>query len=127
MFTPDDATNYLPVIGATYVTVVAVTVITSYAAFPTGSSNITKSGKAVIKKIVSKSANDAKYTVIGIANKSTGVSNSRIKALAKTRAEKVKAYLIKIGVKRSNISIKFYIVASGVTAKTKILAKYTRM
>jgi hypothetical protein len=52
------------------------------------------------------------------------VPDSHVKALAKVRAEKVKAYLIRLGIKKSNISIKVKILESGITPKTKILAKY---
>jgi uncharacterized repeat protein (TIGR02543 family) len=82
------------------------TAISSYAAkFSTGSSVIPQTGKAAISKIVSKSGKDAKYTVTGVATKVAGVPDSHVKGLAKVRAEKVKAYLIGIGVKKSNISI----------------------
>jgi outer membrane protein OmpA-like peptidoglycan-associated protein len=90
-----------------------------------GSSVISQTGKTAIKKFVSKSGKDAKYTVTGVATKVAGVSDSRVKGLAKARAEKVKAYLIKLGVKKSNISIKVKIVESGITPKTAILAKYS--
>jgi uncharacterized repeat protein (TIGR02543 family) len=101
------------------------TAISSYAAkFSSGSSVVSQTGKTTIKKIVSKSGKDAKYTVTGVATKVAGVSDSRVEGLAKARAEKVKAYLIKLGVKKSNISIKVKIVESGITPKTVILAKY---
>jgi hypothetical protein len=54
-----------------------------------------------------------------------GVPDSHVKGLAKVRAEKVKAYLIGIGVKESNISIAVKILAPGITPKTNILAKYS--
>ncbi len=101
------------------------TAISSYAAkFSVGSSVISQTGKTAIKKIVSKSGKDAKYTVTGVATKVAGVSDSRVKGLAKARAEKVKAYLIKLGVKKANITIKVKIVESGIASKTSILAKY---
>jgi uncharacterized repeat protein (TIGR02543 family) len=98
---------------------------TSYSAvFSAGSSVVTQTSKTAIKKMVSKSGKDAKFTITGIATKSTGVPDSRVKGLAKARAEKVSAYLVKLGVKKSNITIKVKIVASGITPKTDILAKY---
>jgi uncharacterized repeat protein (TIGR02543 family) len=104
------------------------TAISSYAAkFSAGSSVITQTGKAEIKKIVNKAGKDAKYTVTGLATKVIGVTDSKVKGLAKARAEKVKAYLIKLGVKKSNITIKIAIVESGITPKTKILAKYVTL
>ena len=99
-------------------------VIASYAAtFSAGSTVITRAGKAEIKKIVSKTGKGATYTVTGVASKFAGVPDSRTKALAKARAERVKAYLIQLGVNKSNISIKVEIVKSGVKPKTKISAK----
>ena len=102
-----------------------MTATTSYAAaFPSGSSVVTQTSKTAIKKMVSKSGKDAKFTITGVATKSTGVPDSLVKGLAKARAEKVSAYLIKLGVKKSNITIKVKIVASGITPKTDILARY---
>ena len=145
VFTPTDTTNYTTVTSSVEVTVTeptstpeptpsasvtptaspAKTAITSSAAkFTSGSSVLTKSGKKAIKKIVNKAGKDAEYIVTGIASKSTGVPNSNVKALAKARAAKVKAYLIKLGVKKSNITVKIKIVDSGVIPKTKTLAKY---
>jgi hypothetical protein len=46
--------------------------------------------------------------------------------MAKARAEKIKAYLMKLGVKKSNILTKIKIVNSGVTPKTNILAKQAK-
>jgi len=104
---------------------VTKTATTSYAAqFPAGSSVITKSTESAIKKMVSKSGKSATFTVTGVATKATGVPDSYVKGLAKARAEKVKAYLVKLGVKKSNISIKTRILESGISPKTKILAKY---
>jgi uncharacterized repeat protein (TIGR02543 family) len=104
---------------------VTKTATANYAAqFSAGSSVITKSTESAIKKMVSKSGKSATFTVTGVATKVTGVPDSYVKGLAKARAEKVKAYLIKLGVKKSNISIKVKIVASGITPKTDILAKY---
>ena len=102
--------------------------MSSYAAkFPAGSSVITQTGKAEIKKIVNKAGKDAKYTVTGLATKVIGVTDSKVKGLAKARAEKVKAYLIKLGVKKLNITIKIKILDSGMMPKTKILAKYVTL
>jgi hypothetical protein len=97
---------------------------TTVAKFSAGSSTMSQSGKTAIKKIVSKSGKDATYTITGVAGKVAGVTDAKVKALAKARAEKVKTYLIKLGVKKSNISIKIKILSPGITPKTKILAKY---
>lgn len=96
----------------------------SSATFAASSSVLTTAGKKAIKKIVKKSGKDAHYTVTGIAGKSIGLSNAKVRALAKARADKVRNYLIKLGVKKSHIKLKIKVVESGVTPKTKILAKY---
>jgi len=101
-----------------------ITTTSFVAKFPEGASSLTEDGKAAIKKIVNKSGKDATFTITGVANKVTGVPDSLAKALAKARAETVKAYLIKLGGKKSNISIKIKIVESGVIPKTMIIAKY---
>jgi uncharacterized repeat protein (TIGR02543 family) len=95
--------------------------------FSASSSVMTQTDKTAIQKIVSKSGKDAKYTVTGGAGKVSGVPDSHVKALAKARAEKVKAYLVKLGVKKSNISIEVKVVAFGIIPKTNILAKYSKM
>lgn len=101
------------------------TAVTSYSAkFSASSSVLTAAGKKAVSKIVKKSGKNAKYTVTGVAGKVIGVPDSKVKALAKSRAEKIKAYLIKLGVKKSNITIKIKIIDSGILPKTKILAKY---
>lgn len=101
------------------------TALTSYSAkFSASSSVLSAAGKKAISKIVKKSGKNAKYTVTGVSGKLIGVPDSKVKALAKSRAEKIKAYLIKLGVKKSNISIKIKIIDSGILPKTKILAKY---
>jgi len=102
----------------------ATAISTAVAKFSAGSSTMSQTGKTAIKKIVSKSGKDATYTITGVAGKVAGVTDAKVKALAKARAEKVKTYLIKLGVKKSNISIKIKILSPGITPKTKILAKY---
>jgi len=96
-------------------------VTTSYVPkFQAGSASLTKSGKTTIKKLVKKSGVEATYTITGVASKSFGVPNRFVKALAKLRAEAVKAYLVKLGVKKSKIKIKVKITTSNVIPKTKI-------
>ena len=102
----------------------ATAISTAVAKFSAGSSTISQTGKSAIKKIVSKAGKDGTYTVTGVAGKVAGVTDAKVKALAKARAEKVKTYLIKLGVKKSKISIKIKILSPGITPKTKILAKY---
>lgn len=101
--------------------------VTSYEVkFAAGSSVITQDHKTAFKKIVSKSGKMATFTVIGVAAKVLGVSDSLAKVMAKARAEKIRAYFMNLGVKKSAISIKVKIVNSGVAPKTNILAKQAK-
>ena len=88
--------------------------------FQSGSASITKSGQTAIKKIVKGSGVDATYTITGAASKSLGVPNRFVKAFAKLRAEAVRAYLMKLGVKKSKIKIQVKITESSVIPTTKI-------
>ena len=90
----------------------------------TGSSALTKSHKASLRKLVTKAGKESKYQITGTAGRLPGVTDSKVRALAKARAEIVKGYLIKLGVKKSNIKIKTKIYNQGITPKTKILARY---
>ena len=68
------------------------------ATFPLGSSVLTKAQKAEIKKALASSGLDATFVVTGIAGKFPGVSDRRVQALAKKRAQAIKAYLLSLGV-----------------------------
>lgn len=81
---------------------------------------LTGKGKAAIKKIVESAGVSATYLVTGVAGKLPGVSKANVEALAKARAELLKAYFVKLGVKESNIVIKIKITESGVAPRTKI-------
>lgn len=95
--------------------------------FAASSTVLSKQLKASISASVKKAGKDARYTVTGSAGKVSGMPIVFVKALAKKRATVVKAYLVRLGVKRSHILIKITIVNSGVTPKTKILAKFASM
>jgi uncharacterized repeat protein (TIGR02543 family) len=88
--------------------------------FAAGASSLSKSGKTALQKIVKKSDSGAIYTITGAASKSPGVPNRFVKGLAMARAEKVKAQLIKLGVKKSKIVIKIKITESRVAPQTTI-------
>jgi len=103
------------------VTKPVVATVTSYAPkFPIGSASLAKVGQKAIKKIVKKSGTGAIYTITGAASKRSGVPMAFVKALAKLRAEMVKAQLIRLGVKDSNIKVKIKISESSVSPRTKI-------
>ena len=88
--------------------------------FPTSISALPTQGSAVLKSILKKSGSAAIYTVTGVAGKLPGVPIAHVKALAKVRAEKMKATLIKLGVKKSNIKIKIEITELRVIPRMKI-------
>jgi hypothetical protein len=74
------------------------------ATFPLGSSVLTKAQKAAIKKALASRGTDVTYTVTGTAGKLPGVSDSRVKALAKARAKAIKAYLVTLGVSKTSVT-----------------------
>jgi outer membrane protein OmpA-like peptidoglycan-associated protein len=88
--------------------------------FPAGASKLSTAGKTALKKIVKSAGAQAIYTVTGVAGKSIGVPTRFVKALAASRAAKLKAYLLKLGVKASNIIVKTKITELRVTPMTKI-------
>jgi hypothetical protein len=93
--------------------------------FSAGSSVLTKSQKVKIKKIVANSGTDATFRVTGAAGKLPGVSDGAAQLLAKKRGQVVKAYLVKLGVKKSNITIKVKITRFGILPRTKLLSSYS--
>ena len=94
-------------------------------AFTSGSRVLSKSTKSAIKAAVKKAGKKAKFTVTGTAGLTAGVPQAYTKNLATLRAKAVKAYLVKLGVAKKNIKIKAKVLKSGVSPKTKLLAKYT--
>ena len=91
--------------------------------FDRSSATLTGKGKSAIKKIVESAGVDATYIVTGVAGKLPGVPNSFVEALAKSRAERLKAYFVKLGVKESSIVIKIKITEIGIKPKTKIISQ----
>jgi hypothetical protein len=92
--------------------------------FYISSSKLTVSQKTALKSLVSKSGKKATFVITGSAEKLPGVSDPAVKALATKRGEIAKAYLIKLGVSKSKITIQVKITNQGIVPKTKILAKH---
>jgi hypothetical protein len=92
--------------------------------FPTGSSNLTKSQKAKIKKAVATAGKGASFRVTGAAGKLPGVSDSEVRILAKKRGQVIKAYLVKLGVSKSNVTTKVKITRLGIVPKTRIVGNF---
>jgi hypothetical protein len=53
-----------------------------------------------------------------------GVTQSQVNRLAELRANVIKAYLVKLGVDNSNISIKIEITNQGIVPMTKISGEH---
>jgi hypothetical protein len=94
------------------------------ATFPLGSSVLTKAQKAAIKKAVNTSGKDATFLVTATAGRLPGVSDSRVKLLAKKRGQAIKVHLVKLGVNKSSVSTKVKITRFGIVPKTKLVGTY---
>lgn len=92
--------------------------------FYISSSELTDSQKTELKNLVSKSGKKATFVITGTAGKLPGVSDPAIKALAIKRGQIAKAYLVKLGISKANITIQVKITNQGIVPKTNILAKY---
>ena len=92
--------------------------------FSTSSLVLTKANKAALKKLVKSSGKDASYVVTGTVGRLPGATEAQVKNLAKLRANVVKTYLVKLGVKKSSIKVKAKVVNQGIVPKTKILTRY---
>jgi len=88
--------------------------------FASGSLVLSATAKKAIKALVKKSGTGAKYTITGSAGSIAGVPYAYTKNLAKLRAKAIKAYLVKLGVKKSSILIKSRVAKSGTSPKTKL-------
>lgn len=88
--------------------------------FASGSLVLSASAKKAIKALVKKSGTGGKYTITGSAGSIAGVPYVYTKNLAKLRAQAIKAYLVKLGIKKSSILIKSRVAKSGTTPKTKL-------
>ena len=92
--------------------------------FSTSSKVLTAAHKNTLKKSVKTSGKDATYVVTGTAGFLPGVTEAQVKKLANVRANTVKAYLVKLGVNKANITIKINTTNQGIVPKTKTLARY---
>ena len=92
--------------------------------FSTSSTVLTNTHKIALKKLVKSHGKNAIFTIIGTAGRLPGASDAQVKNLAKSRANVVKAYLVKLGVKKANIKVNAKVVNQGIVPKTKILTRY---
>jgi uncharacterized repeat protein (TIGR02543 family) len=110
----------IPVVKTPAVTKPVVKKAVTLPKFPTGTSVLSGQGLTALKNTVKNSGSTATYTVTGVAGKLPGVPVAYVKELAIARAEKVKAQLVKLGVKKSKIKIKIKITESRVAPQTTI-------
>lgn len=95
------------------------------AQFDAASSVLSKDSKVEIRSLVKKAGKKANYVVTGSVGKTAGVPEKYLRAMAKKRAEAIKAYRVKLGVKKSQITIKIKIVKRGFTPKSEIMARHS--
>lgn len=95
------------------------------ARFAMGSSLLTKAHETAIKKAVTTSGTDATFLVTAAAGNLTGISDGEVQSLAKNRGQAVEAYLIKLGVTKSSVTVKVKITRLGIVPKTKIVGSYS--
>jgi len=95
--------------------------VTKSFTFSTGNSAITSAQKTALKKVVTTSGKTATFQITAAAGKLPGVSDKAVQALATKRGQAVTAYLVKLGVKKSNITITVKITKLGIVPKTKLV------
>ena len=88
------------------------------ATFAAGSSVLSDDQKAAIKKALASSSSDATFIVTGTAGKLPGVSDSKVKRLAKARAKAIKAYLVSLGVSKTRVTTQTKMTEIGETPKS---------
>ncbi|MCF8553702.1 MAG: hypothetical protein K9F97_02425, partial [Candidatus Nanopelagicales bacterium] len=82
------------------------------------SSVLSDDQKAAIKKALASSGSDATFIVTGTAGKLPGVSDRKVKRLAKARAKAIKAYLVSLGVSKTRVTTQVKITEIGETPKS---------
>ena len=118
-------TNPAPnIVSSTLPSAVSKTISIKLPTFYASPSKLTKSQKTYLENLVNKSGMKATFVVKASAGKLPGVTDKEVKALAKKRGQVVKAYLVKLGISKSQIKIRIKIINQGIVPKTKILTQY---
>lgn len=91
--------------------------------FSSGSKNLATSAQTEIRKLITKSGPEAKYTISASATMVRGLPRSFVSNLAKARAAKIRAYLVKLGIRSEDISINLTVNKSGKSPAAKITVK----
>ena len=92
-------------------------------AFANGSSKLTKSAKASLRKMVAKSDTEASFKITGSAGKISGVPESYVKTLATKRAKAISKYLVSLGVSKSKIKTKVTLKEQGFKPRSKVTSQ----
>lgn len=105
------------------VPVVLVPIASITMVFSSGSKALATSAQTEIKKLITKSGPQAQYTISASATMVRGMPRSFVANLAKARAAKIRAYLVKLGIRNEDISIKLTVNKIGQSPATKITVK----
>jgi outer membrane protein OmpA-like peptidoglycan-associated protein len=88
--------------------------------FASSAKGLSKSSKKSLKKVANVAKDGYGVRVIGAAGMQAGVSKKAVRALAKKRAMKIRAYLIKQGVPKEDIVIKTKVFPIGKAPSTLV-------
>jgi outer membrane protein OmpA-like peptidoglycan-associated protein len=91
--------------------------------FDSSSKSLSKSSKKSLKKVANVAKDGYGVRVTGAAGMQAGVSKKAVRALAKKRAMKIRAYLIKQGVPKEDIVIKTKVFPIGKAPSTLVKVK----
>lgn len=91
--------------------------------FVYSSSKLSASILKTLKTTVKQGGKGSYYTIVAAAGQVKGVPTKSVKTLATVRGDKIKAYLVKLGVNKSHITIQIKVFKIGQTPKTRILTK----
>lgn len=118
--TPAPVGTPKPVVTPTPTAVIATATSMTFAP---ASTVLGRAQLASVKKAVQRAGKNAKFTITGGASIVSNVSVASTRAVARKRAEAVKAYLVKLGVAQASIVIRSKVFLKGQVAKTEIAAK----
>ena len=96
--------------------------VTKSFTFARGSHVLTRVQKVALKKLLTTAGKTATFQITAAAGKLPGVRDSEVQFLAKKRGQVLKAYLVKLGVKKSHITINLKMTRLGIVPKTVVSA-----
>jgi len=104
--------------------VVSPTIKSKSITFGKKSTKLTTKIKKSVKTIVTPASKSGTFTVNVYASKADGATKAARTAVVKKRAKLMKAYLVKLGVSKSNIKIVTKVTTKNTTTKTKVSVSY---